>query len=610
MGLKKKLILLFLVVSLLKLVKISFSVEITPMVDQTMKDQPIDLDIEAIYQPCENPNHELCVPYPTNLPHPESSKQDHEFGLISEGLPSNTDYYIVGCINTENGAKCTTGNSQLDNFLNSFNGGDVLTKDPTYEFKALENPKKSDNQGTLQIVVRSYTPYSTSHFFKAYRLINQTIVNVSTIEKGVKQGIINFTTSAPTQQPTRKRVREINHDPKGRFFDIRSLEPIPEGEITLFNQDKKQFNYKNLINPQPVKINGEFNFWVPNGIYYLNPNSLPTGYIWPVKIEDIDPNYLKAYYCDPEVKDKNNKSAPLYLEQYPIYEFNKLVHCDFPLNPGTNLPYSYDVKTVSFSNFRNADNSKITFSGKVTHPLTIVYLKEIKKNRIIAKTYADKFGYWLLTLDKKSYPLDEEGLPMKITVSYQKIDLTGKKTYQEKKSDIEFEPILSYIEGYAYDENNQIIPNARVGYEQQGTSKVVYLTIANNQGYFKIPTVYLPTFSYKLVFLGQKKEKPTLISTSNFIKNNSSYLQKTKIDLLKTKNDQLPPEKLIKFIDSSLNKDNQLNNQNNFPQSQNINQKDNNQRLRQLTITIVILFTLIIITVSFIYIKKKKDSSF
>jgi hypothetical protein len=397
------------------------------------------------------------------------------------------------------------------------------------------------------------------------------------------------------------------NDPKGRFFDIRSLEPIPEGEVTLLDKEKKLFNFINLINPQPVKINGEFNFWVPNGIYHLYPNKLPKGYRWPVRMGDVDKNYQKAYYCDPEVKDINNQPVSLYFDQFRIYEYDKLVHCDIPLDPGTNQPYSYDVKTVTYSSFRNADNTRVTYIAGVTHPLTIVYLKETENNKTITTISADKLGRWTFTSEIKNNLLNSNGLPVKLNVFYKKVDLTNKKVYEPVKADVQFDPILSYIEGYAYDENNQIVPNARVGYKQQGTDKIVYVTKTDSQGYFKIPTVYLPTFSYKLVFLASNKQKPVIQSINEFISKNSDYLKKNKINLLKNDPSRILPEKVISNEKSTFDKFGQKNNDKELGQTL-VNQRKN-VSIFQLVIIFVIIFILIAVLSLFLYlnIKKKKE---
>jgi len=396
-----------------------------------VKNGPVELGIDQIYEPCEDPTDLLCVPNTLSI-HPDPVNIDHEFGLTADDLPPDTDIYIVCCISTNNNLRCTTGNNALDAKLNAVLGGDQMNPHPSHSFRSLENPKKTNVVGVLETtVVRSFTPHVTTHFFYGYYLTDDKVktnkeIVIPTLQT-LKQGTFDFETAtpSPTKRPKKRRIAFKNIDPKGRFFDIKSLEPIPEGEITLLNNLKKIFIYQDLTNPQEVKINGEFNFWVPNGIYYLNLSKKPEGYSWPVKIDDINTNYLKAYYCDNEVKNEKNQSMPLYLDQYSIIVNNKLVHCDVPLDPGTNIPYRSDVKTVNFTHSKTANGLTTLFTGHVTHPLTIVSLKGVATEKTIATKPADKLGFWEITIQSSDYPLKTDGAPDQLIAVYKKVDLTN-----------------------------------------------------------------------------------------------------------------------------------------------------------------------------------------
>jgi len=521
-----------------------------------LKSNPVPLDIVAVYQPCEDPEDPDCVPYPSNISnHPDPSRKDHEMGLYAEGLPPSKDIYIIGCILTDNGPRCTTGQEDLDNLLNSYPGGDILAKDSSHEFKALQNPIKTNTNGILEnVIIRSYTPQATLHFFYAIYL-EQTRTGagdanlfLSITPAGLQQGIAsNFnipTFALPSPRERREQGsslenrREKLQDPKGRFFDAQSLEPIPEGEITLLDSSKKIFIYPNLINPQKVKINGEFNFWVPNGIYYLQPKTLPPGYSWPVKITDVNPNYSKAYYCDVDVKDDYNQPVPLYLDLYKIIEYNKLVHCDAPLF-STEKIYRSQPKTVYFAFRLDREKLETIYYGIVTHPLTIVSLQAKESKKTVVSTTADKLGYWKINLSNENYPLKNDGTVDQLVVVYKKVDLTGKTVFDAIEDKV-FEPILNYVEGYAYNSLKRILPFAKVGYRQQGNEDVIYITEADDKGYFKIPTRYLPTFSYDLAFLPSgKTDGPVFLSTSEFVSYNDSFLKRKNTNLLTKKSQEI-----------------------------------------------------------------------
>jgi len=510
------------------------------------KSEPIQLNIDSIYIPCENPSDPICSPYPTDISeHPVPNQIDHELSLSAENFPPNVDVYIVGCIDSSTGARCSTGDSNLDNLLNGIPGGNIMSPDPSHQFKALKNPVKTSPDGILEnVIVRSFTPQTTSHYFISYYI---TQVDISSGSENITSypsynsiqlgEIKDFTvptlipTLRPTTAPRVRRARQEGYDPKGRLFDSQSLEPIPEGEVILLDNLKKIVTLSNFKNPQQVKSNGEFTFWVPNGIYYLEISKKPLDYIWPIELNQVHPNYKKAYYCDPEVKDEKNQPVSLYINQYPILEYNKLVHCDVPLSP-QSTPYRSDVKTIDFSIMRTDNNTSTLFAGKVSHPLTKISLKGETTERVVATTTADKLGFWQITLKNSSYPLKGDGLPDRLIAVYKKIDLTGTNTdVLEIKGNI-FEPILTYVEGYAYSKEGELLPLAKVGYKQLGLNKNVFITTADKSGFFKIPTQYLPSFSYEIVFLPVNSVKPIILSTSEFLEKNLDYLGEKKLNLL------------------------------------------------------------------------------
>jgi len=613
----KKILSISLII-LINLVLFSFPVFAQESTD--VKSEAIEFNIDAIYQPCENPSNSLCVPYPSTVAnHPNPVHIDHEFGLSAEGLPVNTNVYIVGCINTAEGARCTTGDVNLDNLLNNIPGGDQMNADPTHEFKALENPKKTDAGGNLtNVIVRSYTPQSTSHFFNGYYITkagNSPTLAVTPIASNddltIKQTSIEFqqATPSPTIRPSKVKFRAAHNDPKGRFFDSQSLEPIPEGMVSLLNNVKKLFVYQKLENPQKVKINGEFNFWVPNGTYYLDIIKKPTNHSWPLTIDKVNIYYSKAYYCDPEIKDEKNQTVPLYLQQYSITEYNKLVHCDVPFDPGTNTPYRSDVKTVSYSSSRTNNNTATNFTGRVTHPLTVITLKGELTEKIVATTFADKLGSWKILVNNINYPLKPDGSPDRLIVVYNKVDLTTNTQSTTGVNGLTLEPILTYVEGFAYDEDGKLLPLAKVGYHQLGTEKNVYITVSDSKGFFRIPTRYLPGFGYELIFVPSGSVAPVVFTTSQFAQKNIEYLKTNHLNLLtKVNKDLLSINKA-----QNLNGDNETSNDGKNTNQNNITGTSSGNKISsQMMIAIIVVFILLMIltaVVVVILIKKPKQQT-
>jgi len=177
------------------------------------------------------------------------------------------------------------------------------------------------------------------------------------------------------------------------------------------------------------------------------------------------------------------------------------------------------------------------YGGKVTHPLTVVTLQGEETGKKVVTTAANKTGFWNATVENALYPMRADGTPDRLIAYYQKTDLTGSAPSAPVKGG-EVEPILNYVEGYAYDSAGKPLPQAGVGFRQQATDKIVYVTTSDNTGYFKIPTRYLPTFGYELVFLPTGATEPTFMTTSVFTAKNAPLLKQKGVNLLTSRNDE------------------------------------------------------------------------
>jgi hypothetical protein len=513
------------------------------------KSEPIEMNIDALYIPCEDPADPDCQPFPAGAQHPVPAKQDHEIQLSTSNLPPNTNVYLVSCVNTVSGTKCTTGNPTHDAFLNGIPGGDFMDPDPAHEFKALQNPATTNASGELSVIVRSYTPSVTSHIFNGYLVENQdtspTIItkNLSiTPAKSLK--LDSFEIITPTPLPTKKpkaprpakRSKEL--DPKGRVFDAKSLEPINSSEITLLDSTQKLYNYQSITNPQTVMKNGEFAFYVPNGLYYLNVSQLPQTHTWPVDLNMVNPNFSQAYFCDPDIKDSKNQPVSLYYQSFPINVSDKLIHCDIPLDPGSNPPFTSQVQLITYGINRESGTGDVTYSGKVTHPLSKIRLTGETTGYLAGEAIADKMGNWRINVPGKYYPVTKDNTPDRLEINFIKKDLTT-GNFMEAVKDKVFEPILYYLEGYAYDQFGSIIPNAKVGIKSKTKDQIVYLTQADNKGFFRVGSQFLPSMEYELVFVDQN-DKVGVLTTSQFALLNSDYIKEKKIDLISEPVNDLP----------------------------------------------------------------------
>ncbi|MDH7476010.1 MAG: hypothetical protein QHH09_00880 [Microgenomates group bacterium] len=494
------------------------------------------LKIESTYKPS-------CVAaYPCLEPPPNFSvlgKKDHLFKLKGTGFPLNEDIYIIGCVETGGNYRCTTGTAENDQKVNQL--GFAIVKDPTHEFYVVGgNPVRAASDGSLIINARSYTPTAVNHaFYGVYKIYPETPTTTSGVNS-LQYGTFEFNQDSSL-------CTSVRWDPKGRVFDSLSLEPLPEATIQILDEQKNLLNKPGINSTLVTTETGEFSFYVEPGTYYYN--SFKEGYTFPAG-NNLNPNYNKIYYCD---RDKNN-NFPIYNQQYPIVESGKLVHCDVPLDPGTNRPYQSEPKLLKFGSVSLPASSnqpeKTRFSGLVTHPLTTVVLVGKNNRQEIARVTADKFQSWEIIIDNDKIPADEE-----IEVFLIKPDLTQdtqglnwKEFFLKKvlaqgltqiSANITFQPILRYIEGYAYDKNGKILPFTRVNLKMQMSDKTIYSTQADEKGFFKIPSEVIPIFSYYLEFIPVNSSSVIKMSTADFSRLNKNYLTNQKLNLMTgTKNNQ------------------------------------------------------------------------
>ena len=196
----------------------------------------------------------------------------------------------------------------------------------------------------------------------------------------------------------------------------------------------------------------------------------------------------------------------------------------------------------------------------ISHPLSIVTLVgKISKNEI-ARANADKNGDWEILIPNNKIPQNE---PLKVEII--KVDLTtltrkdpnnyfAKSAYKfllrliksalplinkvsaqdttPTDSNSEFQPILSYVEGYAYDQSGNIIANATVKVMLDMTDGVYYQTTADENGFFSIAPENLPIFSYRLEFTSPNSTNPVRTSTAEFAQKNQDHLTTNNIDLM------------------------------------------------------------------------------
>lgn len=442
------------------------------------------------------------------------------------------------------------------------------------------------------------------------------ITPIDTNDNTPKLATLNFSFQDVNIDDLSKDCVSISWDPYGRVFDAVSLEPMKDIEVTLFDPKTKKKALSNIIQyldfSDTTRIDGVYNIQVDNKEereYTISVQSPKTHQF--IKLPKLHENYSLIY------------SDIYYPEQIIIEKEGLITHHDIPLQP-IDKPYEMpDEDVVPIANtLKQFDyGSSFVFTGRVTFPKAEVCIA----NKC---TYADKYGFFNLSISENN--IRPEFMEIKVS----KVKLTArkennlsllftklinlfskevkaqqsiiinddKKTFEENKTDtqskkIGFEPILRYIEGFAYDRNGQVIPKAKIEVRLKMNNNIFYTTTADDSGFFTIYGNNLPFFEYYLNYISPTGERFTQ-TTSDFYKTNKDYLEEKKINLIKaTKTNQ-------SIIDPSTNKFNHIVNQ----PSVNYQQKNkSNIKNINLIIILIIIFLSVIVIGLFIYIKKHKS---
>src|SRR3990172_2231190 len=307
-----------------------------------------------------------------------------DLNLTGKGFPSFQDTYIVLCIPPPKNSgrtsyKCSTGSPESDKFI--FGSDLPLSLSPV----ALEIPPGSSPPlpiqaagDTIQTIVRMLIPQG--HVSYAY-------FGVTVSEPKVIPGqgsTIQYGTFEFQQDPKVQGCVSIRWDPFGRVFDSQSLEPISNVTVTLLDKNKIFADMPGLSNPEITEADGIYNFFVD-----IKGKDPETFYVSPFKsthtftaTPNLNPNYNKAYY-------------DIYKPGDPIVEAPGVPeHRDIPLDPGTNPPFRSDPVSMTAAAVRLGRYTR--YEGTVSHPLSIITL--IGKNSLteVARTNADREGYWTI----------------------------------------------------------------------------------------------------------------------------------------------------------------------------------------------------------------------
>jgi len=429
-----------------------------------------------------------------------------------------------------------------------------------------------------------------------------------------------------------KNCAAVSWDPFGRVFDTVSLEPMPEVEVTLIDNVTKQPAVQQFEpNYSITGADGLFNILVEyEGFYQLSVKPPLTHQFTNSTV--INPKYSLIY-------------SDLYYPNTVFEETESLAtHHDIPLQPKSD-PY-VSLPSLIERTLESLDmGNMVIYKGRVSHPFsTICLVGETNKTEYACST-ADKYGIFVIGLEKFKVP-DEKLMititkadlnkitptptitptkaptptktPTPTTTSKTKnfinnflhkllslLPITTKKVQAQQTVKIllsptkiptttntvttkfGFDPILNYLEGYAYDNQGNKLPNAKVVIKFKMNDKQAYATTADSTGFFTVQTKNIPAVEYYLQITPSGTTKPITQTTTEFVKNNQTYLTSKNLNLVTATTKDGKPNAGV--AQSTINKTSQT---------------------KYIIIVLIILLLIIIVLVFlFTYIKRKKENA-
>ena len=245
---------------------------------------------------------------------------------------------------------------------------------------------------------------------------------------------------------------------------------------------------------------------------------------------------------------------------------------DVALKPvGTPYSRSPDYISREYLDVWYEGDSYTKIALRTVHSKTIVKvmvdgveLTEDGAGRPLPKT-SDKEGYWLALIKKEV--LAQEGFNIELIKNPQYYPFAKNNSYfsqlinkifslfikrvsaqQSIKIDdpvsntkiIKFEPILDYIEGFAYDSENRKMPKAKIDVRLQMNKQIYFSTVADDTGFFTIYPRNLPPYEFYLEFTDPETQKTVIQKTSEFVKQNKEHIKSENLNLIQAAKNSQP----------------------------------------------------------------------
>jgi|GEM_PF-1931112 len=444
----------------------------------------------------------------------------------------------------------------------------------------------TDSNGRLPIIEwQSLTPGYSNHQYHVYQILDVTPSPTPTPQGsqvtptpagigGQQQGTLTFDTSPYV--PPQTSCDTLYYDPYGRVFDAVSLEPIRGVNVSLLQKDTQTNTFSLAyaqrmnsvsLNPQSTFTGGNFSFLVVDGDYQLLPSF--NGYAFAQKDgTQLAANATKIY------------SDIYYSDSPAIQQRGTIQHRDIPLQPIDNVGKEYDLEIIAQNQEGFVKNGKqmLRYSGSISHPFAKLDVSlcsrkigestetcNFHKSFNAAQGGPDNEGVFSIELDQAelknggtyqisftkqsliSAALSRNSGFGDILVWLQSLIAPREVHAQSSKATVTYklEPIVAYIEGYAYGSDGSILPNAQVNILIPFAEVPVFITYTDKTGYYQITSDHLPKSAYSIAYIVGSKES-VRISPSQFLTQNTEFTQLEKIDPMRPVTESTNPRKNIK----------------------------------------------------------------
>lgn len=505
----------------------------------------------------------------------QAAPAGHTAGLTikagSQIMPQgDTDTWVFVCITSPEltGTKCTTGDGAIDQQL--FDKSDDLTALQGIQTEegttvggvdgGQNPPRKTNADGTAFTNAVSWSDAYLPGVIHQWAWVQAANpAGAGGVETGglgaQQQGTFDFTKLSGDTS----KCAKIGWDPRGYVFDAATLNPVGGVQVTLSKGPKGGAftdvpSGLGITNPDTTKPltpggvgNGQYSFYVEPGFYKLRLTSANATI---ANLASVNSAYQDLFLS------KEGKTN-IYQKDQEVEEVKGMVAIAHI--PVTVTDPSMLITTLqTLEKGLKSENGQINIFGRVSHPKSKMLLKMEfldEAGALIVKdevrtTAIDDLGEYDEYIDQEQ--VDAEGKTLffqNLTVDFElnsfyttgafsakkdtntilqvakKVwDFISKKITVSAASSTSFtvKPIPSYIEGVAYDNSGRSIPQAIVGVYTKFSNKPWFVTVADEQGQYKIGSQYLPQFEYELRY-----KKPTgeviVVDTSTFIKQNVKF---------------------------------------------------------------------------------------